>query len=55
MSTVRGHLPGRAIAFGYGATATQRRIGGDAYRLLKDRYDPTRALGELFDKCVRER
>ena len=32
-----------------------RIYGGDAYRQLKDRYDPTRALGELFDKCVRER
>ena len=29
--------------------------GGEAYRALKDRYDPTGALGELYAKCVRDR
>lgn len=32
-----------------------RIYGGDAYRELKESYDPRRALGELFDKCVRAR
>ena len=32
-----------------------RIYGGDEYRKLKERYDPDGALGELYDKCVRER
>lgn len=32
-----------------------RIYGGDAYRELKARYDPGNALGDLYDKCVRER
>ena len=32
-----------------------RIYGGDEYRRLKERYDPDGALGELYDKCVRER
>ena len=32
-----------------------RIYGGDAYRELKENYDPLGALGELFDKCVRAR
>ena len=32
-----------------------RLYGGDAYRTLKQRYDPAGALGELYAKCVRER
>jgi len=32
-----------------------RLYGGEAYSALKDRYDPTGALGHLFDKCVRSR
>ena len=32
-----------------------RHYGGDAYRQLKERYDATGALGELYEKCVRER
>ena len=32
-----------------------RIYGGNAYRQLKNHYDPTGALGELYDKCVRDR
>ncbi|MYA17311.1 MAG: FAD-binding oxidoreductase [Gammaproteobacteria bacterium] len=32
-----------------------RMYGGDAYRELKESYDPGGALGELYDKCVRAR
>ena len=32
-----------------------RMYGGDAYRELKESYDPRGALGELYDKCVRAR
>ena len=32
-----------------------RIYGGEAYRALKQRYDPDGALGELYDKCVRAR
>lgn len=32
-----------------------RIYGGDAYRALKQRYDPDGALGELYSKCVRAR
>ena len=32
-----------------------RIYGGDAHRALKDTYDPERALGELYAKCVRAR
>ena len=32
-----------------------RIYGGEAYRELKRRYDPTGALRELYAKCVRER
>ena len=32
-----------------------RHYGGDAYRQLKERYDGGAALGDLYDKCVRER
>ena len=33
----------------------ERIYGGDEYRTLKDRYDPAGTLGDLYDKCVRER
>ena len=39
----------------YGAEEFDRIYGGEAYRELKRRYDPTGALGELYAKCVRER
>ena len=37
----------------YDRDAFHRIYGGDAYRQLKARYDPTGRLGELYDKCVR--
>ena len=39
----------------YGREEFNRVYGGNAYRQLKERYDPGNALGELYDKCVRER
>ena len=39
----------------YGEEEFHRIYGGDAYRALKERYDPGNALGELFAKCVRDR
>ena len=39
----------------YGREEFNRIYGGNAYRQLKDRYDPSNALGEIYDKCVRER
>ena len=39
----------------YEETEFQRIYGGDAYRALKQRYDPGGALGELYAKCVRGR
>ena len=39
----------------YSKDEFHRIYGGDAYRQLKNRYDPTNALGELYEKCVRER
>ena len=32
-----------------------RIYGGDAYRALKQRYDPNGSLGDLYSKCVRAR
>ena len=32
-----------------------RIYGGDAYRALKQRYDPNGSLGDLYGKCVRAR
>lgn len=37
----------------YDRGAFARIYGGDAYRRLKDRYDPNGLLGDLYDKCVR--
>ena len=39
----------------YGEAEFHRIYGADAYRALKQRYDPNGALGELYDKCVRAR
>ena len=39
----------------YGEAEFHRIYGGDAYRDLKQRYDPDGALGELYSKCVRDR
>ena len=39
----------------YSREAFDRHYGGDAYRRLKERYDPSGALGELYAKCVRAR
>ena len=39
----------------YDEEAFHRIYGGDAYRALKERYDPNQALGDLYAKCVRER
>jgi FAD/FMN-containing dehydrogenase len=33
----------------------ERIYGGDAYRALKDRYDPHRVFPDLYDKCVGRR
>jgi len=37
----------------YTRDAFWRHYDGSAYRALKDRYDPARRFGDLFDKCVR--
>ncbi len=39
----------------YAEPEFHRIYGGDAYQRLKDRYDPDRALGQLYAKCVRGR
>lgn len=39
----------------YGQSEFQRIYGGEDYQALKQRYDPTAALGELYAKCVRAR
>ena len=39
----------------YSKDAFDRIYGGEAYRRLKERYDPNYALGDLHEKCVRER
>ena len=39
----------------YDEAEFHRIYGGDAYRILKQRYDPDNALGGLYAKCVRRR
>lgn len=36
----------------YDRASFERAYGGDAWRILKDRYDPDGVLGELYSKCV---
>ena len=39
----------------YSKDAFERIYGGDAYRRVKQAYDPANALGDLYAKCVRDR